>query len=281
MADLIAQYFPLIVTLLIVGALSGLSAGLFGIGGGSVMVPALFFSFKALGVADDVVIHCAVATSSAIIIVNALRSVRSHHRHGAVDWRLLWPKPFWQSYALWIALGSFLAALWIAPHMSGQALTLLFACVMSVVAMQFIFGRPDWKLRDDVPGGLARPVFGGVVGVLSALMGIGGGSLTVPLMSMCNMPIHRAVGTASGFGFAIALPATIGFIISGWSVAGRPAFSLGYVNGLGFILIAMSAYLTIPLGTRLAHSLSQSRLKLIFGICLLFVAMNMARKALF
>jgi len=274
------QYLPLILTLLAVGGLSGLSAGLFGIGGGSVMVPALYFAFKALGVSDDVVTHCAVATSSAIIIVNSVRSVYSHHGHKAVDWDLLWPRQFWKSYAIWIGLGSFVAALWIAPRLSGQALTVLFACVASLVALQFIFGRPDWKLLDEVPGGMARPVVGGGVGVLSSLMGIGGGSLTVPLMSLCSVPIHRAVGTASGFGLAIALPATIGFIISGWNMAGRPAFSLGYVNGLGFALIAMTAYLTIPLGSRLAHSLSQKRLKLIFGICLLFVAANMARKAL-
>jgi len=112
-------------------------------------------------------------------------------------------------------------------------------------------------------------------------MGIGGGSLTVPLMSMCNIPIHRAVGTASGFGFAIALPATLGFIISGWNIAGRPAFSFGYVNALGFALIAATAFVAIPLGTHLAHSLSQKRLKLVFGICLLLVAINMARKALY
>jgi len=279
MAD-IYVLLPLIVTLLAVGGLSGLSAGLFGVGGGSVMVPALYFAFDALGVPDDIVIHCAVATSSAVIVVNAARSVRSHDAHDAVDWDLLWPRQFWQSYALWIGVGAFLAAIWIAPRMSGQALTVLFAVVMSFVAMQFIFGRPDWRLRDDIPGGVTRPIIGGGVGVLSSLMGIGGGSLTVPLMSMCGMPIHRAVGTASGFGFAIGLPATIGFIISGLSVEGRPAFSLGYVNVLGFLLIAITALLAIPLGTRLAHSLSQKRLKLIFGICLFFVAINMARKAL-
>jgi len=110
-------------------------------------------------------------------------------------------------------------------------------------------------------------------------MGIGGGSLTVPLMSLCSVPIHRAIGTASGFGFAIAVPATIGFIISGWSVAGRPYGSLGYVNLLGFALVASFAILTIPLGAKLAHSLPQAKLKRIFGICLLLVAANMARKA--
>lgn len=279
MAEL-AQYFPLIITLLGVGALAGLSAGLFGIGGGAVMVPALFFAFDALGVPQAVVMHSAVATSSAIIIVNAIRSTRSHHKHGAVDWDLLWPKNPFFSYAFWIGLGSFLAAIWLAPRLSGQFLTVLFAGVASIVALQFIFGRPDWKLRDSVPGGVARPAVGGTVGILSSLMGIGGGSLTVPLMSICGVPIRRAIATASGFGFAIALPATIGFIISGMGVAGRPAFSFGYVNALGFTLIAAIAFFTIPIGAKLAHSMSQKKLKMIFGICLLLVAINMARKAL-
>lgn len=280
MAD-VAQYLPLILTLLAVGALAGLSAGLFGIGGGAVMVPALYFAFDALGVPESVVMHSAVATSTAIIIINAIRSTRSHHQHGAVDWDLLWPKNPLLSYALWIGIGAFIAAIWLAPKMSGQALTILFAVVAGLISLQFIFGRPDWKLRDTVPGGLARPIVGGGVGALSSLMGIGGGSLTVPLMSICGVPIHRAVATASGFGLAIALPATIGFIISGWEVAGRPAFSLGYVNMLGFTLVATMAFLTIPLGAKLAHSMSQRKLKMIFGICLLLVAANMARKALF
>ena len=210
MAEL-AQYFPLIITLLGVGALAGLSAGLFGIGGGAVMVPALFFAFDALGVPQAVVMHSAVATSSAIIIVNAIRSTRSHHKHGAVDWNLLWPKNPFFSYAFWIGLGSFLAAIWLAPRLSGQFLTVLFAGVASIVALQFIFGRPDWKLRDSVPGGVARPAVGGTVGILSSLMGIGGGSLTVPLMSICGVPIHRAIATASGFAVSythLTLPTT-------------------------------------------------------------------------
>jgi len=277
----IAQYMPLILTLLAVGGLAGLSAGLFGIGGGAVMVPAFFFAFNALGVPDDVLMHCAVATSSAIIIINAMRATRSHHKHGAVDWDLLWPKNPFLSYALWIGVGAFAAAIWLAPKMSGQALTVLFAIVAGLISLQFIFGRPDWKIRETVPGGIAPPVVGGSVGILSSLMGIGGGSLTVPLMSICGVPIHRAVATASGFGFAIAMPATIGFIISGWGVAGRPAFSMGYVNMLGFALVASVAFMTIPLGAKLAHAMSQRKLKLIFGILLLLVAANMARKALF
>jgi len=168
MAEL-TQYLPLILTLLAVGGIAGLSAGLFGIGGGAVMVPALYFAFDALGVSQDVVMHSAVATSSAIIIVNAVRSTRSHHKHGAVDWDLLWPKNPFLSYALWIGIGAFIAAIWFAPKMSGQALTLLFAIVAGIISLQFIFGRPDWKLRETVPGGIIRPLVGGTVGVLSSL----------------------------------------------------------------------------------------------------------------
>lgn len=274
------SYWPLMLTLIAVGAAAGVSAGLFGIGGGSVMVPVLFYAFMSLGVPENVVMHCAVATSSAVIIPNAIRSVRSHNKHGAVDWGLLWPKNPLFSYALWIGMGAFFAALWLAPLMSGQALTLLFAVIASLVAMKFIFGNPNWQIRESVPGGMARPIVGGSVGAISSLMGIGGGSLTVPLMSICGVPIHRAVGTASGFGLAIALPATIGFVVSGWGAAGRPAFSVGYVNILGLVLIAATAFITIPLGAKLAHGMSQSRLKMIFGICLLLVAANMAREVL-
>ena len=278
--ELTPDLIYLAVTLLAVGGLAGFAAGLFGIGGGAVIVPALFFAFSSLGYSQDVVIHCAVATSAAVIVVNSIRSVKSHHAHGAVEWDLLWPKNPFQSYALWIGAGSFAAAVWIAPKLSGQALTVIFAVVSVLISLQFIFGRPDWHLRDSVPGGAARPIVGGSVGILSSLMGIGGGSFTVPLMAICGVPIHRAVATASGFGFAIALPASIGFIVSGWSVAGRPDFSIGYVNLFGFLAVATLAFFTIPIGAALAHKLSQKRLKLVFGLSLMFIALNMARKAL-
>jgi len=263
-----------------VGMFSGLSAGMFGIGGGAIMVPALFYTFSALGVSSDVVMHCAVATSTAVIILNAVRSVRSHNKRQSVDWDLLWPDNKLQSYAFWIGLGAFMAALWIAPNMSSEALTLLFAVIVGLTSLQFIFGRPDWKLRQTVPDGFAPPIVGSLIGGVSSLMGIGGGSITVPLMSICGVPMHKAVGTASGFGFAIAAPAVIGFIISGMGVAERPILSLGYVNVLGFVLIASTAYLCVPLGAKAAHALSARKLKLIFGICLMLVAVNMARKVL-
>jgi len=278
--DLSPELFYLAATLLAVGALAGVSAGLFGIGGGAVIVPALFFAFSSLGYPQDIVMHSGIATSSAVIVVNAIRSVKSHNRHGAVDWDLLWPRNPLRSYALWIGLGAFIAAVWLAPNLSGRALTIIFSVMASVISMQFIFGRPDWRLRETVPGGVARPVVGGTIGTLSALMGIGGGSLTVPLMAICGVPIHRAIATASGFGLAIALPATIGFIISGWNVEGRPDLSIGYVNVVGFLAVATLAFFTIPVGAKLAHKMSQKKLKLVFGMCLLFVALNMVRKVI-
>ncbi|WP_371398305.1 sulfite exporter TauE/SafE family protein [Fretibacter rubidus] len=271
----------LIITLAGVGALAGLTAGMFGIGGGAVIVPALFYAFTTLGYSSDVTMHMAVGTSTAVIVVNAIRSVRAHNSHGAVDWDLLWPKNALQSYALWIGIGAFVASLWLAPRMSGEHLTMLFAVIATFMALQFIFGRPDFTLCKTVPGGAARPLVGGTIGGLSALMGIGGGSITVPLMAICGVPIHRAVATASGFGLAIALPATIGFIISGWNVTGKPDFSIGYVNLLGFIFVAALAFFTIPVGAKLAHGMNQKRLKLVFGICLLLIALNMARKVVF
>ncbi|MGB6230961.1 MAG: sulfite exporter TauE/SafE family protein [Litorimonas sp.] len=272
------EFLPLIALLLAVGALAGFTAGLFGIGGGAVMVPALFFTFAALGVDPEVVMHCAVATSASVIIVNGYRSTRGHLARNSVDMDLLWPKAWWRSYALWIALGAFLGAVWLAPRLGSDALTLIFAVVAFIVALQFILGRSDFTFRDTVPGGAAPPLVGGSVGALSAIMGIGGGSISVPLLSLCSVPVHRAVGTAAGFGLAIAVPATLGFIVSGWGVAGRPPISLGYVNGAGFVLIVASAWFAVPLGTALAHRLEAVPLRRIFGVCLAAVALNMARK---
>lgn len=273
------EFLPLILLLLAVGALAGFTAGLFGIGGGAVMVPALFFAFSAIGVAPDVVMHCAVATSASVIIINGYRSTRAHLARKSVDMALLWPAQRWRSYALWIGIGAFIGAVWLAPMLSSDGLTLIFAMVALIVAAQFIFGRPNLTLRQSVPGGAAPPLVGSAVGALSAIMGIGGGSISVPLLTLCNVPVHRAIGTAAGFGLAIAVPATLGFILSGWGLDGRPPGSVGYVNMIGFALIVASAWFMVPLGTALAHRLEALPLRRIFGICLALVAFNMARES--
>lgn len=273
-----SELLPLIALLIAVGALAGFTAGLFGIGGGAVMVPALFFAFTAIDVDPEVIMHCAVATSVSVIIINGYRSTRSHLARDSVDMELLWPRQWWRSYALWIGVGSFIGAWWLAPRLSSDSLTLVFASVAMVVALQFIIGRPDFTLRQSVPGGLSPPLVGSSVGALSAIMGIGGGSISVPLLTLCGVPVHRAVGTAAGFGLAIAIPATIGFVLSGLEVVGRPPTSLGYVNLAGFALIAASSWFIVPWGTALAHKLKAVPLRRIFGICLALVALNMARK---
>ena len=274
------QLIQLTLALLIGGCLAGFSAGLFGIGGGAILVPVLYYTFAALGYSEDVIMHMAVATSASIIVVTSLRSAYGHHQHSAVDWSLVWPQNLLKSWGLWIGVGALLAAAIVADNLSGTQLTLLFGFVMGVLALQFIFGRPDWKLAKDVPGGFAPPMVGTGLGGLCALMGIGFGSIGVTLMILCGRRIHQAIGTAAAIGFFIGLPATLGYIYSGLGVAGRPPLSLGYVNLLGFIIMAAATLLFVPLGVKTAHNLSQKRMRMIFGIFLFLIAVNMVRKAM-
>ncbi len=274
------QTISLIFALMTVGAAAGFSAGLFGIGGGAIIVPALYYTFSALGYPSEVIMHTAVATSSATIIVTSLRSASGHNKHGAVDWSLIWPQNKLFSWGIWIGIGSLFAAAIFARYLSGEILTLIFGGMASLIALQLIFGRPDWRLADKVPVNGLTPPIGFSLGALCSLMGIGFGSFGVTFMVLCAKRIHSAIGTAAALGIFISIPATIGFIISGHGVAGRPPLSLGYVNILGFALIASMSFLFIPLGVRTAHKMPQDKLRMAFGICLLLVALNMLRKVL-
>ena len=275
-----AQLLTLALALLAVGAAAGFSAGLFGIGGGAIIVPALYYTFSALGYSQDVAMHAAIATSAATIIVTSLRSAYAHHQRGVVDWELVWPKNLLKSWGIWIGIGSLLAALFVSNWLSGEALVMIFGVFIALIAVQFIFGRPDWRLAEKLPSGITPPLAGTVLGGLCSLMGIGFGSIGVTLMVLCGKRIHGAIGTAAALGFFIGVPATIGYIISGWGVTGRPAFSIGYVSALGFVFIAVTSFVFAPLGVKAAHKLSQEKLRLVFGICLLLVALNMMRKIL-
>lgn len=275
-----AQTIYLSLALMAVGAAAGFSAGLFGIGGGAIIVPALYYTFSALGYPSEVIMHASVATSAATIIVTSLRSASGHNKHGAVDWNMIWPRNLLVSWGIWIGMGSLLAAAILAKYLSGSILTLIFGAVASLIALQLIFGRPDWRLANNVPVNAATPPIGFTLGALCSLMGIGFGSFGVTFMVLCGKRIHNAIGTAAALGIFISIPATIGFIISGQGVPGRPPLSLGYVNLLGFALIAFMSFLFIPLGVRTAHKMAQNKLRMAFGICLLLVALNMLRKAL-
>lgn len=265
--ELIFLHWNLFLGLTGAGFLAGIVAGLFGIGGGAVIVPVLYFFLGALGFAETAQ-HVAVATSLATIIATSSRSVMAHDRHGAVDWDVL------KGWSPWIVLGA-LFGMVLAAGMSGRALTALFGAVALMIALQFFFGRPDWRLADDMATGAARSGLGISMGALSALMGIGGGTFGVSLMTMSGRAMHQAIGTAAGFGVAIGLPGTIAAIITGWGKPGLPPGSLGYVNGPAFLLIATLTVTMAPLGAKLAHKLDGVVLKKWFGALLAIVAARM------
>ncbi len=277
---MIVELLPLICIVVLVGLTSGVLAGMLGIGGGAVIVPGMYFSLSVLGYTADAIIHVSIATAVSVIVVNGAVSVRHHNKRGAVDWSIILNRNLFVSWSLWIGIGAFITSLVIAPKLSGRSLAIIFSVLMAAMSLQLIFGKPNWRLRDSIPGGAAPAIGGSAIGGISSLMGIGGGTFTVPLMTMCGMPIHRAIGTASGLGLAISIPASIGFVISGWSVDGRPPLSLGYVNLVGFFVVAMVSYFAVPLGVHLSHKLDPSKLRRVFGLLMIVVAFGMIRKAL-
>ena len=262
----------LVLAMAATGAFAGLIAGLFGIGGGIVMVPAMYYAFLFLGYDDPRIMQVAVGTSLAVIIVTSLRSVNAHAKRGAVDFDVL------RGWALWIIIGTLIGSR-IAHIIPGYILTGIFGGMAVILSAQFFFGRPDWTLAKDMPSGPLRWVLGGIIGILSALMGIGGGVMGVTLMTLCGKPIHRAVATAAGFGVAIGAPGAIGFIINGWGQDAVP-YSLGYVNLPGFALLAGSAFFVAPLGAKLAHALPERTLKRFFAVGLVIVGCLLVREAI-
>lgn len=252
------------------GMFAGTAAGLFGIGGGAVIVPVLFFLFESLGY-PETAMHVAVSTSLATIILTSSRSVMAHNKRGAVDWQII------RTWAPWIMLGA-LAGMIGSGWISGRALTGIFGVMAFVLAAQLFFGRPSWRLAEDMPSGAARAGLGSGVGALSALMGIGGGTFGVSLMTMCGRPIHQAVATASGFGIAIGLPSAFAALFVGWGREGLPPFSLGYVNLIAFAVISVFTVTMAPVGARLAHNLDAVLLKRLFGVLLAIVACRMLWK---
>ena len=270
--ELIVEHWTLLIALGGAGLFAGLVAGLFGIGGGAVIVPVLYFLLDGLGF-DQTAQHVAVATSLATIIATSSRSVMAHHRHDAVDWAVL------RGWSPWIVIGA-LGGMALAGVMSGRALTAIFGSVALIIAVQFFFGRPDWRLSDDLATGPARAGLGGAMGALSALMGIGGGTFGVSLMTMSGRPMHQAIGTAAGFGVAIGVPGALAAMFTGWGKAGLPPGSLGYVNLPAFIMIGVLTVAMAPVGAKLAHRLDGAILKKWFGVLLAIVAARMLTSAI-
>lgn len=269
--DLTALQLALLgATLLGAGLVAGLLAGLLGVGGGIVVVPVLYYGFSRIGVDPSVRMHVAVGTSLATVIVTALRSVRSHHARGAVDTELL--RRWGVAVIAGVVLGT--AAASVA---SGAALTGVFGAVALLVSVYMAFGSERWRLAAAPPTGASRVAVGGGIGFLSVMMGLGGGTLGVPTLTLLGVPIHRAVGTAAGLGLVIAVPGALGLVLAGLGVPGRPPFCLGYVNAVGFALIVPATWLAAPLGARWAHAISRTALRRAFAF---FLALTAARMLL-
>lgn len=268
-----ATLVPLLGLLVVTSAFAGLVAGLLGIGGGIVLVPAFLFVFETLGYASPQLMQICLATSLATIIVTSMRSVLSHHRKGAVEWAIL------RGWAPGIAIGALIGVM-IAARLRSDFLQALFGCIAVLIGLYFAFGKREWRLAGAMPGGAIRAVLSPLVGFLSVLMGIGGGSFGVPLMTLCSVPIHRAVATAAGFGLLIALPSVLAFLLVPVPEAVRPPLTLGSVNLGAFVIAISMTLLTAPLGARLAHALDEKTLRRSFAVFILVVAANMLRKAL-
>ena len=263
------ELIALAVGLSAAGLIAGTVAGLLGVGGGIVLVPVLYQTLAFLGVDETVRMPLAVGTSLATIIPTSIRSTMSHNKTGAVDWPLLkaWAAP---------TVGGVLIGAWLVGLVGGKGLTAVFAAGAGVLGLFMIAGREDWRLGDTVPGGMWSWLLGTANGCLSVMMGIGGGTFGVTVMTVFGITIHRAVATAAGFGLIIALPGTIGMIANGWNAHNLPPLSLGYVNLIGLALIVPATILAAPWGVALAHRLSRRTLRFAFGLFLCATAARMA-----
>jgi uncharacterized protein len=262
---------PMVALLLVIGAFAGVIAGLLGVGGGIVLVPAFFYAFTFLGFSGPHLMQICLATSLATIIVTSARSVMAHNKKGAVDWEVLrnwWP---------YIAVGAVFGMV-VASSLRSSTLQLIFGVLALCAGLYMAFGRSHWRLGPEMPEGRKRVGIGSAVGFFSVLMGIGGGSFGVPVMTLYNMPIHRAVATAAGFGIIIAVPSVIGFLLVDVEI--HPPFTIGAVNLPAFFLIIAMTMLTAPLGVKLAHRMDPAPLKRIFAVFITIVALNMLRKVL-
>ena len=257
--------------LLVIGAFAGVVGGLLGVGGGIVLVPAFFYAFTHLGYGGAQVMQVCTATSLATIVVTSLRSVAGHHRKGAVDWRVL------RDWGPFLVIGAGIGV-YIAARVSSVTLQAVFGGLAGIAGLWMAFGRDDWRLGPAMPGQPLSGAMAGGTGFLSALMGIGGGTFGVPLMTLYAMPIHRAIATASGFGVLIAVPSVIGFLFV--RIADAPPYTVGAISVPAFLVVIGTTLITTPLGVRLAHAMNPKPLKRAFAVFLTLVALNMLRKVL-
>ncbi len=250
-----------------VGATAGLLAGLLGIGGGMVIVPMLLFGFSFQGFSPDILMHMALGTSLASIVFTSVSSFYSHHRRGSVQWEIV------RRITPGLLLGSFLGAS-LASKLPSMFLKIFFVAFLFFMAVK-IFRGGNPKPHRQVPGYAGLFAAGNIIGSISSFAGMGGGSLSVPFMLWCNVPIHNAIGTSAAIGFPIAVSGALGYLANGLSLENLPPLTLGYIYIPALVSIVSCSVLAAPLGVRLAHRLPVEKLRLVFAIFLVVVAFRM------
>ncbi|WP_024575591.1 MULTISPECIES: sulfite exporter TauE/SafE family protein [unclassified Afipia] len=268
-----SQLLELVLLLVVTGAFAGFLAGIFGIGGGAVLVPVLYECFRIAGVPLDARMPLCIGTSLAIIIPTSIRSWQAHHKRGSVDMDILvrWAVPV----LLGVMLGSVIAR--YAPE---KLFKVVFVGVAWSAAARLLLGKENWRLGDEMPKGIFMRAYGFFIGLLSTLMGIGGGLFSNLLMTFYGRPIHQAIGTSAGLAVLISIPGAIGYIYAGWPAAARfpdvaalqLPFAIGYISLIGALLVMPTSLLVAPLGVRVAHFMTKRKLEIAFGIYLLVVS---------
>lgn len=252
---------------LVLGAFVGFFAGLLGVGGGGIMVPVLTTMFAAQGFPHEHLVHVALGTSMAAIVMTSVSSLRAHHAHGAVRWDIV------RGVAPGVLLGTF-AGTFVASRVDSAPLAIFFGCFMAYVSLQMILNVKPKPSR-ELPGALGLAGVGGGIGIVSALVAIGGGSLSVPFMTWCNVKMQNAIGTSAAIGLPIALAGAAGYLINGWGSSALPEWSVGYVYLPALVAVSLVSMFTAPLGARLAHRLPVATLKKVFAGVLIVLSAKM------
>ena len=253
----------ILLTYLGVGAVAGVLAGLLGIGGGLVIVPMLVFCLTRQGIAPQSLMHIALGTSMASIMFTAVSSFMAHHKRGAVDW------PAVGRIVPGILAGTFLGS-FVAARLSTNFLKTFFVIFLYYVAVQMLTNKKPRPSR-GLPGNAGMFGAGSIIGLVSSLVGIGGGTLSVPFLMWCNLSVHQAIGTSAAIGFPIAVAGTAGYVLNGLPAESLPELSLGYIYLPALTGIVAASVLTAPLGVRLAHGLPVEKLKRVFAVILIIV----------
>jgi uncharacterized membrane protein YfcA len=273
----VSEFVQLALLLVAVGALAGFLAGLFGIGGGAILVPVFYECFRLAGVPLEVRMPLCVGTSLAIIIPTSIRSYRAHHARGAVDTEIL--RAWWLPVLVGVLVGSVIAR--YAPE---RLFKIVFVMVAWFAAVRLLSAKESWKFGDDLPKGPLMRVFGLFVGLLATLMGVGGGLFASLLMTFYGRPIHQGVATSSAIAVLVSIPGALGYVYAGWPAAAhypdvlalQSPFALGYVSLIGAVLVMPTSLLTAPLGVRVAHAMSKKTLERAYGSYLFIVGARFA-----